>query len=246
MEIGELITTLREDYLDDVFEGWESATDDEKEGQFLWSDAFLIRSLSEAQKQACNRTDFLYDDSSKITKITLIDGQSTYSIDPLITFVEYAGFDGEEVELLSKHELQRQNAQWRTLTGMTGNKVYCIMRGHSVRFVPAPNSTDNGKIVSLEVYHLPKEPIESSGDDLVIPEEYQRDLIWWVLYEAFSKPDTEVFNPEKGKGYLKMFTDIFGESVSSEVRMNQYNQRRSLIVRPVAYTNDFTTDDNEF
>lgn len=242
MEASELLTILREDYLDDTFSGWESATDDEKKDQFLWSDSFLLRSLTEAQRQACNRTDFLFDNSSY--SITLVDGQFSYAINKKITFIESVTFENRPVTHLSKEEFQRKYPSWRTDTGMTNRSCSYVMRGHTMQLYPTPDTTDAGKIVYLDVFRLPKEDITSTGDEFVIPDEYHRDLIWWVLYEAYTKQDADSYDKEKGLRYLARFEEIFGTYVSSEVRLNQLQENQSLTLRPINYLSAGSKDDD--
>lgn len=250
MNASELITIIREDYLNDTFNGWESATDDEKEDQFLWTDKFLLRSLSEAQRQACNRTDFLYDDSSVMTQIKMIENQSTYKISQKITFIEYASFDGTEITHYSKDEFNNKYPSWRADTGMTDKVVSYVMRGHSLRVHPTPDIDDVDKIISLEVNHLPIDDITSIADDFVIPEENHRDLIWWTLFEAFGQPDADGYDPTRSELYLDKFDEVFGEYVSSEVRLNQLNENKVLTLRPNAYTTNMVmnneTEDNDW
>lgn len=234
MEISELITILREDYLSDTFEGWEDASDIEKDDQFLWTDKALLRYINEAQKQACNRTDFLYDDES--FSITLVAGNPSYAIDPKITFIEQINIDGDRcVTHMSKEEFQRDYPDWRTSSGIGGDDASYIVRGRKLRIYPIPDVLDAGVVLNLDTYRLPLETITSLNDELEIPEEFHRDLIWWVLSEAYLKQDAEGYDPKKAADYLAMFNSIFGMPVSSEVRLNQLQEDESLRPRPVNY-----------
>lgn len=245
MEISELITIIREDYLDDTFSGWQSATDAEKEDQFLWSDSALLRYINEAQRQACNRTDFLF--SEVYFSITLATGVHTYSISDKITFIESVEFDDtQKVSHKSVEELKRYVTDWRTLSGMTGNELYYTIRNRKMRVYPIPDAVDNGKKLTLNAYHLPIDNITSTSDDLVIAEENHRDLIWWVLYEAYSKQDAETYDKEKGLRYLAQFNQVFGDYVPSEVRQNQLQENSSLTVRPVNYLSGSRTGKSEW
>lgn len=234
METSELITVLRNDYLDDTVE------------EYLWSDEFLTRSLSESQRQACNRTDFLFDDSTaSVTQITLVDGQASYTLNKKITAIEYVSFDGSELTHKSRHELNRDIPTWRTDTGMTNQTVYFTQRGHTIRFSRVPDATDAGKIVYLEVYRMPIDSLCQDYDEPEIPEEYHRDLIYWTLHEAFGKPDADGYDPDRSALYLQKFNDIFGGYVSSEVRLNQFNHDKTLRVRGIDYGANLATSDGE-
>lgn len=229
-----MITILREDYLDDTFSGWQSASDAEKEDQFLWSDSALLRYITEAQRQACNRTDFLFDDTS--FPITLVAGTHTYPISNKITFIEHVDFDNsKDVVHMSMEEVKRLNSDWRTRSGMTGQDLSYTIRGRNMRVYPIPDSVDTGKILTIDTYRLPLESLTSISDELEIAEEFHRDLIWWALYEAYSKQDADGYDKAKGLDYLAQFNQAFGEYVPSEVRLNQLQEDSSLRTRPVDY-----------
>jgi len=248
MELSEMITIIREDYLDDTFSGWQSASDAEKEDQFLWSDSALLRYITEAQRQACNRTDFLFDDTT--FSITLVVGTHTYAINNKITFIENIDFDAnKKVTHRSVEEVKRNNTDWRTASGMTGNDLVYTVRGRKMRVYPIPDAVDAGKVLTLDTFRLPLEPLTSVGDDLEIPDEYHRDLVWWVLYEAYSKQDADGYDKDKGLGYLAQFNQAFGEYVPSEVRLNQLQEDSSLRTRAIDYigsSSSSSSDESEW
>ena len=233
MEISELITIIRSDYLDDTFSGWENASDSEKEDQFLWTDASLLRYLTEAQRQACNRTDFLFDDESY--SVTLVTGVPTYSISSKITRLENVSLYNKDVQHKSKLQLQTDHPRWRTDSGISGKEASYFIRGRKIRFYPIPDAIDNGQIISLDTYRLPLESISSSSDELEIPEEYHRDLIWWVLYEAYSKQDADTYDAKRADRYLAQFTNVFGQVIDSKVRTHQLQEDDSATFAAVDY-----------
>jgi len=83
---------------------------------------------------------------------------------------------------------------------------------------------------------LPDEDIKTESQEFEIPEEYHRDLIWWVLYECYGKRDIDSFDNDKATEYLVMFNTIFGETVSAKVRQHQFESPRSLVIRPITNT----------
>ena len=237
MNLEQLITIVRFDYLDD---DPESAPK-----KYLWDDEFMFRSFTEAERQACNRQNLLFDDTTaEYTQITLVSGKSTYDIPQKITKIEYVSFEDKEVDRQSKHELNRNNTDWRTETGMTDKPVQHMIRGHKIRFIPSPDADDAGEVVSLEIFRLPECDFLNLSSEPEIPEEYHRDLIYWVLHEAYKKQDADRFNQERSDYFLSRFTEIFGEYISAEVRLNQMQQRGSLHLRPTAYTSKLTRSTN--
>ena len=129
MNIEQLIQIARE-YLDD------------EAGKKVWSEAFMFRSFIEAERQACNRTNFLYEDSdAEYTQIKLKDSVSTYDISTLLTYIEWIGIDGTQITHKSKAELDRTTPAWRTETGIKNKTVCCTIRGRKLRVVPIPDAS---------------------------------------------------------------------------------------------------------
>lgn len=241
MEISELITIIREDYLDDTFSGWENADEADQDDLFLWSNKALLRYLNEAQRQACNRTDFL----SKDFTISLKDGVSSYNISNKITFIEEVSLYGKPVIHMSADDLKRKFSTWRTDSSIGDSQAYYTIRARKLRVYSIPDAADAGEKLTITAFHQPLEDITGDIDDLSIPEEYHRDLIWWVLYEAFNKRDAETYNPNKSQEYKDLFDNAFGEYIPSDVRLNELQEDAVLTPIPTNYTGVDATTDNE-
>lgn len=247
MEIKEIITILREDYLSDVFEGWEDATDAEKNDQFLWPDKALFRYLTEAERQACNRTDFLYDDTtSNIVEITLVEGQRDYAISNKITVIEGAWYNSQRIEHISVQDRDLHFPDWQTASGLGSNSLGYWVRRRKLFLTRIPDAVDAGTKIYLRVYRLPLESITSVSDEFEIPEEYQRDLIQWALYEAYMKSDADGYDKAKSDTHLVNFNQAFGQYVPSEVRLNQLQEPSRLTPRAVNYLGKRTNEDAEW
>ena len=224
MLVSEGISICSEDYMDDA-------------DNSLWNKASLIRFFAEAERQACNRSNLIYDDSTTaVVEVTLVDGQATYALSQKITYIETVLFEGNNVVHKTKEELDREVTDWRTITGMTGNTINAFVRGRNIRFSPIPDATDAGKIVYLEVYRLPVTDVNSVDDTFEIDTEYQRDLIYHVLYECYSKRDEDTEQLQRAQFYRAKFEEIFGNYVSAEIRLNQFSGPKSLKLRPIRYT----------
>ena len=226
MQVSSLITTVREDY-----------TRDTNSDQYLWSDASLLRKFTEAERQACNRANLIYDDSTiEYTRITLVEDQSSYDLSNKITTIENIIFDSDVVVKKTKEELDVLQPTWRTDTGMTDKTLYAVISGRKLRFNYVPDAVDAGSYVYLEVHRLPDVDITSVSQEPEIPEEHQRDLIYWVLHECYKKQTADTFDQEKSDYYLARFNEIFGPAVSARVRQHQFENPRSTHIRPIAYT----------
>ena len=270
MNIEQLIAIVRNDYLDDAV------------ADFLWSDAFMFRSFTEAERQVCNRQNVLFDDSTTAyTKISLLDGVGTYDLDQKVNKLEQVLFNDTAIGQVSKHEIERLSPAWRSFTGMVNKVINYIIRGRTIRFTPSPNALYDATFiqesapttgmvnddtwfnttsnllyiysgtwdldanavlgtVTLEVFRMPVNDLTAITDIPEIPEEFHRDLIYWVLHEAYKKQDSDAFNQERSDYFLARFQEIFGEYIPLEVRMNSMQQRSSMHLRPTAYTTKLT------
>ena len=236
MQVSTLFATIREDY-----------TEDTNSQSYLWSDASLLRKCTEAERQACNRADLIFDDSTvQYTQVALISGQASYTIDPKVTKIVQVRFDGNVLVQKTPEELDSLQSTWRTDTGLLDKTVYYTIKGRKIRFNYIPDATDDGEIVYLDVYRLPDEDIASTSQEPEIPEENHRDLIWWVLHECYEKRDVDSFDTNKSLEYLAKFDQIFGPPVSAKVRQHQFEQPRSLTLRPVQYTTSTVEVDTDW
>ena len=99
--------------------------------------------------------------------------------------------------------------------------------------------------LSLEVFRGPEIDSINLSYEPEIPAEFHRDLIYWVLHEAYKKQDSDSFDQERGDYYLARFVEIFGRLVPAEVRLNLLEEDKSLILRPIAYAATQTIDDSD-
>ena len=221
----DLIKILREDFLDD-----------NNSRKYLWDDPSLLRRISEAERQVCQRIDVIFDDTTpKYCHITLVEGQSSYTFDRKISRFVNVIFDGDVLDKTTKDDLDRKQPTWRTDTNLTDNIVEYVVSGRQIRFSRIPNATDAGKIVYLEIYRYPDQAIRSENQEPEIPEEFHRDLIWWVLHECYKKQDADTFDQERSNQHLLRFNEIFGDPIPAAVRQHQFESPEGLHILPTPY-----------
>lgn len=226
MQAQDLITTARLDYLDDAVP------------EYLWPDDRLLRYVNEAQRQACTRGDYLFDDSTPaITRITVANGATNYRLHSFITRIKAVFLDDKPICRKTREEMDFHYPDWRT--GGYGRDPVAIVSGRTIRITPQPA---NGAVIRLEVFRLPKLITELDQELEIIPE-YQHDLINWILYEAYNKRDADTFDPVKARDYLAMFEVIFGEQIDATVRQHQLEAEHTAILRPTGLVNKSKSDD---
>jgi hypothetical protein len=274
--IADLITIVREDYLDDAVT------------PYSWSDSFLLRTFLEAERQACNRANLIYDDSTAAyAQIALKNGVSTYTINAKVNVLEHVGLNGVELVKKSKSELDYRNPTWRAQAGLKNKTVQYSMRGRDLRIIPTPDASVDATFVEtsapisgmvandtwwdsansqlykysggvwtldanatlgtlqLETYRQPAADTILTTYTPEIPSESHHDLIYWVLHEAFSKPDMDQFDPGRAALYLATFNQKFGNPVPHDVRAHQFEEDRYLSILPANYSFNLTASSDD-
>lgn len=208
MDIASLINIARRDFLNDaVFQ------------KQTWDTAFFLRSFSEAQRQACNRTDFIFSDSKYIT---IKSGKGSYQLPSNLTKLIALTLDDCEIEKVRQEELPKD---WRTLSGFyTDGEPRFMIRGKLITFVPKPDADQR---IMIEGYFYPVDDFTSASDEPVIPVEYHKKLIHWVVYEAYSNEvvDSDALDNKdmrQSAKHLELFNQAFGQPVSAGVRKHQF------------------------
>lgn len=223
---SELITWLRTDILDDL------------EVPYLWSDATLLRYLNYAEVQACRRAHLLIDSSTTndsgtaatastagqkaLCQITLVAGQSVYSLNSKIIQVKRCQIIGMDYPLLgplTHIELDERYSGWNGTSGTVGTAgtsgfPYAFMNEPtgSITFILAPGQSGTANLL---VSRLPLLPFTSSSSP-EIPDKYHEWLLNWAAHLAYLKDDSDTFNPEKAKYYEGKFIEQFGQLPSAK------------------------------
>ena len=222
MRVRDLVSIIREDYLNDV-----------KAQKYLHSDASLLRKFSEAEKQACSRADLIFDSTtSEFSRITLVSGVSAYNFSSKIISIGDVVYTGKVLEKRSRDGLDRDFPFWRTDAGLTNFDIsYCIS-GRSIQLNRIPADVEAGTYLYLEVYRLPSVSLQDLNQEFEIPEEHQRSLIYWVLHECYKKQDSDIFDQDKSDYYLARFTQEFGRPISAIQRQHNLESTATSQIFP--------------
>lgn len=196
----DLLPVIREDFLDDT-DGTNPR----------WGTSFLLRSLGDAQREACRRQDLrhLYDaTTAAICTIPVIAGTRGYAIDPRVLRIERASLsDGCALGHTIPIALDAQRRYWREDTGTP--RQFVIM-GRTLILDRTPTAADT---LSLAVWREPLAHPEIS-DALEWPGDC-RKLCHWVAAQAFLRPDEDSFRDGLAKVQMSLFDQEFGAPVSA-------------------------------
>lgn len=184
-------------------------------------DIDVIAWLNDAANEACIRGRLLHESQNPdVCQIPITTSSSQYPLHPslyeltLVWFEPDNGFRGSNLALVSPEYLDQryESENWRRLKGMP---QFAIQDDTTIRLVPAPDITGE---LQLEGYRVPIVHMENDNDMPEINQIHHVHLIQWVLYKAFSVPDSEFFDPNRAAIAEQVFTDYFGLRPDSDLR----------------------------
>jgi hypothetical protein len=194
----------------------------------LWSRAEWIEFANDAQSEACRRARLLVDSTTPaVCSITLVDGTPTYDLHDSIIFVRRVrlleSVDGTALSILKRRHSNDLDGSagpgWQEEVGQPRMWVPDL-DDHKFRPYPIPD-TDDWE-VSLTVHRtalVPTAnetyPMEDGDDEPEIRRRHHLGLVNWMLYRAYSKQDSQCYNPKAAAMFLADFEAEFGKKSSA-------------------------------
>ena len=214
----DLIPIIREAYLQDVSDALDADLSQ------MFSDDWLLREISTAQRQACLRQDLkhiydeglvIYDDVTKnLCSIPLVSGQATYPLDSRILRLDEVRIGDDLLVHTTKAALDAASPSWRQM--VPGTPQWFVVTGRTLRLVPAPTIAVAADPLSLSVWRLPLSDPDFS-DELEWPGETEQ-FGHWVAFRAFSVPNSGFDEPERAARERMLFDAEFGKEVPAQAR----------------------------
>lgn len=205
MELAELINLYRTD------------ADDEVDGPYLSTDPEVTAWFNEAQEEAAIRARLLFDSSTTavcdiaVSTGAVTAGTRVYALHESVFEITRAVFipTGSTTEydlyLTDRVEQDRAHPGWRSLVDIPRQ---LIVDDTKIELGCKP-SVDG--IIRIECFRTPLVKIEDSANDSPeIHRVHHRFLVHWVLHRAYSRPDSEIFDPGRAALEEERFTQQFG------------------------------------
>lgn len=229
MEVSQLFTVIREDYLDDVVEPYK------------WGSTFLLRSLNRAQEEACMRQKLLVDeDVTAISEVTLVAATSEYTLDSRIVLPQQIRLGTEVLTKTTAEILDRDMPGWRSESGTPSKYIQQGANGQKIRLSPTPAASDDGTTLVINAWRLPESELVDDQDVPEIASQHHRDLIWFVLSEAYGLPDEDTFSETQRDRYMAKFNAVFGEPMRADVLAHRRRHTETSVIRPGHAYQDFS------
>jgi hypothetical protein len=202
----EHIEIIRADLLDDP-EGDDS----------LWSNAFLLRALSEGEREIAIRTLCLSDDSTE--DLAVFDAAPGWNpLHAKILYIEDVFLAGQRLDFKSEYHL-RHHYNWDYET-QTGTAKYYTLNGNRLRLVPDISAATS---IVLATKRLPLVDLQYSSEP-EIPAEYQPALQHYAAYRAYLKPDSQTFDKQAAQTHLGIFTGMVGPAIDIKRQFARKNR----------------------
>jgi len=195
--------------------------DDEVE-PYQWSDTFINAAINRAEREASERALLLTSEKT----IDVVAGEAHYSLPASTIIVKDMLINGIQVEKVSLIELDSHVNKWQELTG---TPKYYLQSNNNIQLVGVP---DEDITINLSVINRPETKLINDVDIPEIPEEYHESLLFYVLYEAYSRRDEDLFDPNAAQFNLSQFTEEFGRKRSAKFMATVKSSRSNSRVYP--------------
>ena len=213
MDLSQLVAQYRAD-ADDLVAPYLSST-------------VLVRGwINEAQEEAAIRARLLFESSNPDICQIVVDaaavtaGTRVYDLHESVVHITRAVFipDGStteyELHLTDRVEQDRAYPGWRSRVDIPRQAIQDDTR---LELGCKPSVAG---VIHIECYRTPLVPIEDSANETPeIHRSHHRHLIHWVLHRAYSRPDSEIYDPNRSAREEALFTEHFG------IRPNAHNRR---------------------
>lgn len=192
----------------------------DKAAPFFVSDDDARDFLNEAENQACIRGRMIHAaDDAEVCDLAVSAGRALYEFHPSLIEIDNCCFRengaarrGPPIEFHSQEWLDDWVQDWRDKSGAPR---YAILNDTSIRLVPRPSV---GGLLIFEGYRAPKRPMSKTTDSPEIARHHHEHLVQWVLFRAFSIPDSEFIDPTRAAAAESAFAAYFGPLVDVDLR----------------------------
>lgn len=210
---------------------------------WLWSDATLITYINEAQRRFARLGLVIRDGTSEVTRVTLVEGQTEYPLDPSILAVMSVRYPGDTADLartghaaldtyrnpdnhLFDPSFLSARPPGKPLAYATDEYLspddYDSMSVVTLRIFPTPSAQYAGQDIQMRVVRMPLNDLASNNLRAVpeIPRDHHLEMLDWAAYLALRIVDVD--------GGMPAMADKFKAAFEESVARARNNAMRKL------------------
>lgn len=236
MTLAQLLQYLREAILNDRSDRTEGTSD------YLWTDETLAIHINEAQRRFASQSLILRDGTTdEVTKITLVEGQTTYPLHESVIAVLSAKREDQQADLnrVGHPVLAAYRApsdSWvdpATLTALPPG----VPLGYStdegliadsddtfeqinLRVYPAPSADEDGQFIRLRVVRRPIEDLTVNNPSAQpeIPRNHHIEMLDWAAYLCLRIVDDDAGSAKRASDFKTTFEQHVREARTMVMR----------------------------
>lgn len=236
MVLRELLQLLRGPILNDRTDRVSGTSD------YLWEDDTLVTYINEAQRRFATRGLVLRDATTpELTRVTLVEGQSTYTLHEAVIAVISAKVEGSSYDLIrAGHDMLntcRQSSEtWSDPAAFAGQPAgpplafstdeqvveddFGSLAVVSLRVYPEPSAAAAGSVLQLRVVRKPVEPLRVGNLSAYpeIPEEHHIEMLDWAAYLALRIVDDDAGAPKRAAEFAQSFESHVQQARAAAMR----------------------------
>lgn len=214
----------------DLYDLFRSDLDDEAK-PFLWTDVEVFLYMDDAYKQFVKHIGGISDETSALTLVQIVAGQSYAVVSPRILKFELATLVStqDQLKIINKQDMNNivycDYGITRSVSSDRPGRITHVVvgvertaRGGKVKWVQQPIVNDS---VQLAVKRLPLDDItgdEPDFDFYEIQEHHHQHLLAWMKHRAYGKQDAETFDKSRRDEYRQEFISYCTEAVQEAER----------------------------
>lgn len=188
----------------------------------LFDDKWVAGWLTEAVAEAAIRGRLLLEASNPLVcQIAVTAGTSVYTLHPSLFEIVHLRFlptgatRSEPIKLVTREELERLRPNWRD---DADRLEWAIQHDTTIQLVATPTVAG---VLHIEGYRVPLKALENDTDKPEISAAHHHKLVHWALHRAFSRPDSDAFDPNRSAKAEAQFSAYFGPSPDSDLRRSR-------------------------
>ena len=177
MNGGEFIERFRQDMMDE-------------ETPPLWSDALILRYLTDTQEDFCRLTEGIPDSMSSICRITAAASKGIVRLSRKIKKIRAATLEstGTPIDVTSVEDARRNGVSLTAAHSGTPRILITGIGPCAAQVYPLPTADS---VIRLDVFRAPLEKIGNVQDELEVDDVYAPVLMLGAMAKAYARPDVE-------------------------------------------------------